>query len=160
MSKIDEHRHKSKNHFNTTHGESHQTKEWAVWTHIRQRCYNKKSEFYQDYGGRGITVCDRWLATYQNFLNDMGRAPSKRHTLERTNNDLGYSPDNCRWATMKEQCNNRRSNVRITIEGVTKTATQWAEMNGIRPKMIMKRIKSGWSPVDAVLKPRKKQRTF
>lgn len=89
-----------------THGRS-LSREYAAWRHMIDRCTRKKHERYADYGGRGIGVCDRWK-TFENFYADMGNRPTSRHTLERRDNDLSYSPDNCYWATYSEQNKNRR----------------------------------------------------
>jgi hypothetical protein len=91
-------------------GECHSphSPEYQAWLNMRRRCYDPKQESFSYYGGRGITVCERWKNHYDSFLLDMGRKPSPKHSLDRIEGKKGYSPKNCRWATAKEQANNRR----------------------------------------------------
>lgn len=137
----------------TTHGMSY-TPEFSVWAGIKRRCYNTNEKCYPRYGGRGITVCDRWINSFSNFFTDMGERPSKDHSIERRDNKGIYSPDNCYWATREEQCSNRRSNVFITHEGRTQTLTQWAKEIGIQRTTLNYRIRiANWSIHDAITTP-------
>jgi len=126
------------------------TKEYRTWANIKTRCLNPKTINSKDYLGRGITVCDRWLNSFKNFLDDMGRAPSCKHSIDRIDNDKGYSPDNCRWATQVEQSNNTRSNVHVTINGETKTIMQWCRIIGVPDSTIWSRIRRGRTPYEAL----------
>ena len=85
------------------------TAEYRTWKNMKSRCYNKSIKSYEYYGARGIAVCDRWLNSFENFLSDMGLRPSPSHSIDRKDNSLGYSPDNCTWATKAEQAANRRT---------------------------------------------------
>lgn len=100
-----------------------------TWAGMKARCYNKNDDSYMDYGGRGITVCDEWKNDFMVFYKwamENGYDDSK--TIDRIDNDKGYMPENCRWTTNKEQSNNRRSNIKITIGNTTKTLKQWCEV--------------------------------
>lgn len=119
------------------------TNTYYIWTSIKQRCYNKKMKRYKSYGGRGIKVCDRWLNSFSNFLSDMGEKPSNL-SLDRIDNDQGYSPENCRWATKREQANNTRTNNIIQYKNQKFTLTEFARHIGIHPETLRKRIRMGW----------------
>lgn len=137
------------------HGESKhwQTAEYRAWMGMRARCRNPRRACYARYGGRGITICDRW-EVYENFLADMRRKPSPTHSLDRRDNDVGYTPDNCRWATPLEQSQNRRHVTRVSIGGVSLLLREWAERLGVRMPVIWLRIhRGGWDPRVAVLTP-------
>ncbi len=88
------------------------TTEIIAWRNMRDRCTNMRRIQWMNYGGRGITVCERWASSFQNFLDDMGRKPTPKHSIDRINNDGDYEPGNCRWATAKEQRHNRRKPVK------------------------------------------------
>lgn len=110
----------------TRHGDVN-SKEYGAWSMIKGRCYNPKNNRYKSYGARGIKMCDRWLNSYSNFLEDMGRCPSIELSLDRINNDLNYCKDNCRWATDYEQMNNTTRNTHIEYKGERLTVSQWAK---------------------------------
>jgi hypothetical protein len=127
---------------NRTHGESYSTgntAEYKVWAGMMRRCYNQNDHAYSEYGGRGIVVCDRWHQ-YENFLSDMGRRLSPRHTIERVDNNKGYEPTNCCWATYTVQARNRRDNRFVTYQGITLCLAEWAERFGIPYKLLHQRL--------------------
>lgn len=140
---------------NKTHGLSHDP-EYNIYCGIKNRCYNKNHHTYKRYGGRGITMCDRWINSYENFIADMGRRPVGDYSIDRIDNDGSYSPENCRWATRSEQGNNRSQNHRITFMGVDMTMKQWSEYTGINNTTLSSRLKCGWSIKDALLTPVRK----
>lgn len=111
------------------------TPEWGVWAAMKRRCQNPNTKDYALYGGRGIKVCDAWQK-FSGFLRDMGNRPSDSHTLERIDYNGDYCPENCRWATQKEQQNNRRSNAFFESAGERLTLQQWAERLGVRPGLL------------------------
>lgn len=135
----------------TSHGMRH-TKIYGVWTHMRDRCYNKSDKRYNCYGGRGISVCDRWLDSFENFFADMGEAPEKM-SLDRINVNGDYCPDNCRWATNEQQANNTRTNHFLELGEERFTVAQWSRKTGIRSHTILRRIALGWPINDVLCKP-------
>jgi len=137
----------------TTHGRS-RTPLYKTWRGIIDRCTMPTDPRYKNYGARGITVCKRWLQ-FDNFLRDMGEKPTPAHTIERKNNNRGYSMSNCEWATRTAQARNMRSNVNIRSEGVTRCLTDWLRINGIKPGTYYTRISRGWSVRKAAFTPPK-----
>lgn len=117
------------------------SKEYIVWHGMLQRCNNPNNKDYKHYGGRGIRVCERWLHSFRNFLNDMGRKPSSEYSIERMNNDFGYGPSNCCWATRKKQGHNRRTCRNITFSGKTQILKEWAHELQISPTTLDYRLK-------------------
>lgn len=99
--------------------------EWRSWVAMRDRCMNPRNKAWKHYGGRGITVCQRWQESFENFYADMGARPPGT-SLDRKDNSLGYTPENCRWATEEEQHNNKRSNVLVDLDGDVRTMAAWA----------------------------------
>ena len=144
----------------TTHGKSH-TRLYGIWCAMKRRCYDPKNARYNSYGARGIVVCEEWKNSYETFYNwaiSNGydeNAPRGMCTIERKDVNKNYCPENCIWATNKEQANNTRTNRIITIDGVSRTISQWAEYTGLRASCISTRInKLGWSEYDAVMTPK------
>jgi len=131
-----------------TYKRHHDNNYYGTWGSIKSRCYNKNNKSYQSYGARGITVCDRWLGKdgFKNFMDDMGVKPTPNHTLDRIDNNKGYTPDNCRWADWKTQQNNRNNNKYYEINGVRKTLAQWCEQSTVKGSTVRMRLTAyGWS---------------
>lgn len=128
---------------------NYKTALYRRWTGMRNRCRNQNFEHFNCYGGRGITVCERW-DSFENFKADMGATFKPKLQIERRDNLLGYSPDNCYWTTRAQQARNRRSNRRLTIKGISLCVTDWAKRLGIRPGTIFQRVYRGW-PIEKVL---------
>jgi hypothetical protein len=132
-----------------THGMSN-TPTYVVWARMLQRCRDQNCPGYRKYGAKGVRVCKRWHK-FENFLSDMGKRPSARHSIDRIENARGYEPGNCRWATMKEQQNNRTNNRQIEFGGERLTLQQWSERTGLSYRTITTRIdRQGWSVEDAL----------
>lgn len=120
--------------------------EYICWVNMKQRCYNKTLKQYKDYGGRGVIVCEEWVNSFESFYKDMGNRPSKHHSLDRyPNKDGNYSKENCRWATIKQQANNKRNNAIYEINGDKRTISQWACFLGVDRMRIQDRLKNGFS---------------
>lgn len=117
----------------------------SSWSCMMRRCFDRNFADYPYYGGRGIRVCDRWRESFGNFIADMGAPPTKKHTIDRLDNEGHYEPGNCRWATMKEQQNNRRNNVIWTFHGLSLTRCQWADRLGIPAATLQQRLNRGWT---------------
>lgn len=143
----------AKTHGNTKHG-LRRTLEYGIWANIKSRCTNPNDQAFEYYGGRGIKICDRWLR-FENFLEDMGKRPSSKSTLDRKDNNGDYEKSNCRWITMKEQCNNRRSNRILSFNGKSQNISQWAKELNIQAALISLRLGRGWSVEEALSKPGK-----
>jgi hypothetical protein len=133
-----------------THGCS-STPEYGIWSGMRRRCTNSRDAAWRNYGGRGISVCQRWEESFEAFLEDMGRRPSEKHSLDRIDVNGNYEPSNCRWATAKEQMRNTRVNYLVEHDGEVKCISEWAEQYDIAPNVLYSRlVKLGWTFEKAV----------
>lgn len=127
------------------------TRLYRIRAKIIRRCYVKEDPAYPSYGGRGIKMCDEWRNSVESFFDwAISNGYSDELSIDRINNDGDYTPNNCRWANSKEQSNNRRSNINITINGETKTMTEWCEETGVSYKRAHARMRAGWDAAEAV----------
>lgn len=117
---------------------------YYTWQGMKTRCTNEKVKSFKDYGGRGITICEKWL-TFEGFLEDMGERP-KNTTIDRINNNKGYYKENCQWTTKIKQANNQSTNVKITINGETYGMCEWSRKLEISSSILSYRLKHGWKP--------------
>lgn len=132
---------------NLTHGQSRMgqwTREYGIWSGMTQRCVNPNNESFHRYGGRGITVCERWMK-FEAFFEDMGPSPSPFHSIHRIDNDKGYCKENCRWATQREQQANRSNSVLVTCGRKTLCAAEWARRLDIDYRVFHHLITRGWT---------------
>ena len=142
---------------NKSHGMTN-TPTYETWSGMIKRCYNKESNNYTNYGARGISVCEDWLK-FDNFYRDMGERPDNA-SIERIDNNGNYEPRNCRWATMKEQSRNTRSNHIIEFKGERKCVSEWAELLGIKVATLWNRLNQGWCVEKALITPVRKFRAI
>lgn len=132
---------------------------YGTWYGMIDRCHNPECEGYAGYGGRGISVCDRWRYSFLNFESDMPNKPSPFHSIDRIDNYGNYEPGNVRWATSSEQSYNKRSNHKVEIDGESKIITEWAKQSGVSRILICNRLRAGWSNHAAVFTPSDKAKS-
>lgn len=137
---------------NTTHGLSN-SPEYKIWIAMKSRCNNPKNPRYSKYGGRGITVCKEWEESFQNFINDVGFRPSSDHSIDRIDNDQGYSPSNCKWSTPHEQMTNRTITRYVLVDGEEIPLATLAKQYQIPANTLRFRILKGWTLHDALNQP-------
>jgi hypothetical protein len=136
-----------------THG-AYGSPTYIVWKSMLGRCRNPNNPDYSNYGGRGIKVCERWCASFENFLADMGVRPSMRHSVDRVDNDGNYESGNCRWATTLQQARHKRNNTVITFRGRAQCMSAWAQEVGLKTCTLWRRlVKYGWSVEKALTTP-------
>lgn len=141
-----------------THGMT-ETRIYRIWGHMKNRCYNQNDEKYELYGGRGIVVCDEWLHNFQAFYDwAIKNGYAEDLTIDRLDNNKGYSPNNCRWATNWEQSNNKRTSRILTLNGESHTVAEWGKITRINSRTIENRILNGWSDEKALTTPVKKRK--
>lgn len=148
---------------NYKHGYGGKEKLYSVWSNMKNRCNNPRCKDYKYYGERGIKVCEEWNE-YMNFRNwayQNGYKEGVGLSIDRIDHNGPYTPDNCRWANRKIQANNMSSNHLITIDGETKTLTEWAESYGLKPRVVEARIQSyGWDVIEALTTPANAHRSW
>ena len=142
---------------NTTHG-MRNTRLYAIWHGMKQRTLEQTNKAYENYGGRGIEICEEWK-NFEKFKQwALKNGYEDGLTIDREDNNGDYCPENCRWATYKTQANNRSNNVLIEYNGETKTVSQWAEEKGIRNDTLRLRLKRRWSIAKALETPARKKK--
>lgn len=140
------------------HGK-HNSPEYVAWASMKMRCYNPNGSEYHNYGGRGITVCERWACSFEAFLEDMGPRPSSNHSIDRfPDKDGNYEPSNCRWATPVEQSRNRRGLRLLTCRGRSLCIAEWSEISGVHKDVIRQRIRWRWLAEEAIFTPSDRHR--
>lgn len=147
-------RKESNQKYKTTHGKS-KTSIYSVWHSMKARCYNPKSQNYHRYGERGIKVCDEWLNSFENFYEwAIANGYKSNLTLDRIDNDKNYCPENCRWATIQTQNNNRGVSINITYQGKTQNLSEWCkELNVPYIRIYQRIVKYGFTFEEAITEP-------
>lgn len=133
----------------TTHGMSGSIT-YSSWISMRERVTNENSLHFDRYGGRGITICDRWLNSFEAFYSDMGSRPSLEYSIDRINNDGNYEPGNCKWSTDIEQARNRSNTIKLTYNGIEQSIDTWVDQLNLSKPAVLYRLNSGWSHVEAL----------
>lgn len=131
---------------------------YRIWADIIQRCTNTTRPAYSNYGGRGITVCERWKKSFEDFLADVGERPSLGHSLDRIDNDGNYEAGNVRWATRTQQMRNARNNIMLTHDRQTRCVAEWAELLGVNRWTLYDRLDNGWTVEEVLTVPIGKRR--
>jgi len=126
---------------------------YKIWAAMIGRCENPNNASFHLYGGRGVTICDRWRESFADFLSDMGQRPSNRHSIDRIDPNGDYRLGNCRWATTTEQARNRRDSNNLTVFCVTKNICDWCEQFSINVSTVRKRLRNGQSAEEALTRP-------
>lgn len=124
--------------------------EYQIWKAMKARCYNQNHKNYADYGGRGITVCEKWKNDFAAFYTDMGKRPTRAHSIDRIDNDKGYAQGNCRWSSQKEQTSNTRRTVTVQIGGAVKLVSEIEQETGIKSSTLYHRIAAGCRETELV----------
>lgn len=132
------------------------TRLYHIWCGMKQRCYNKNKKGYKNYGGRNIQICDEWLK-FENFYSwAISNGYEDNLTIDRIDSNGNYEPSNCRWASWKQQENNKRTNRYITVKGETKTLSEWSRVTGLGKETIRWRLENGWG-IDKIFQPSTKK---
>lgn len=137
----------------TKHGHASRRKQsrtYQTWLSMVRRCNDSRDRAFSEYGARGITVCQRWKSSFENFLADMGERPAGTSIDRYPNSNGNYEPGNCKWSTPSEQAVNRRSTRFLTINGETLCVTDWAKRSGQSSSQLFSRLRRGWSPEEAI----------
>lgn len=148
---------KKGNKYNLKHGKSH-TRLYQIYNNMKSRCYKSYAKEYENYGGRGISICEEWLGEngFAHFYDwSMSNGYSEDLTIDRIDNDKNYSPDNCRWASRFIQNNNSRHVNFIELDGEVHSISEWSRIKNLNRNTIVKRLRLGWNVNDALNKPSK-----